>query len=146
MIDAHFHAKFAIKMLCQMLRGIHTSVLSARAAEGEHDISKTTLQVAAHMRISEAIHTLKKCDNLSVVFQETNHGLIQSRKILIRLIAAGVMCAAAIKHITAPIAARILGNAFVKREAEYSHYKFAPVVILRPGCGISVRRDNISLR
>ena len=104
MADTYLYAKLLMDMLCKMLGGIDTAMLTAGTAEREHQRRKATLDITPYMRIGQFVDTIQERKDFTVIFQETDHGLIQSRQLLIRLITAGVMRAAAIEHIPSPIA------------------------------------------
>ena len=63
--DAHLDAKFLVDMLCQVLGGIDAAMLTAGATETEHQRGETTLDITAHMGISQLIHGVEERQDLS---------------------------------------------------------------------------------
>ena len=61
MTNAHLNAEFLMDMLGQMLSTIDAAMLTARAAETEHERGEATLDVALHMGIGQLIHTVEEC-------------------------------------------------------------------------------------
>ena len=103
----HLNAIFLINMLGQMLCGIDRTVLSASTSETKHKRGKATLNITLYMVVSKLIYWFQKLDYLSVVFQKAYNRLIETCQFLIGLIAARIVCAAAIKDITTTVAAWI---------------------------------------
>ena len=91
MADAHLDTEFLMDMLCQMLGGIDGAMLTARTTEAEHERGKATLDVAAHMVVSQFIDGVEEGQNLAIVFQESDNGLIQTRQLLIGLVTTRVV-------------------------------------------------------
>ena len=59
--------EFLVDMLSQMLGRVDGAVLSARAAEAEHQRCKTAFHIALHMGIGQLIDVVEKTQNLAVV-------------------------------------------------------------------------------
>ena len=82
------------------------------------------------MGIGQLIDAVEESQNLAIVLEETNHGLVQSRQLLVRLVTARIVGGTAVEDIAAAIAALVLGNAFGKREAIDTHHQRALGIIL----------------
>ena len=123
MTDAHLDTKLLVDMLCQMLGGIHTAMLTTRTTEREHQRGKATLDIPSHMGIGEFIHRIEEGEDLTVVLQESDNGLIETRQFLIGFIAARIVCRTTIEHITATITTLVLGNSLAVREAEHLNHQ-----------------------
>ena len=76
MADTHLNAKLTMDMLGKMLGAVDTTVLTTCTTEGEHQRGEATLDVSAYMGIGKFIHTIKERQNLTVILQETDNGLI----------------------------------------------------------------------
>ena len=63
-------------MLGQMLGAIYAAVLSASAAEGEHQVCKSTADIALHMVLRQRIDMAEEGEYLAVVFQKLYHRLV----------------------------------------------------------------------
>ena len=113
-----FNTVLLVQVFGQMLGTIDRAVLSTRAAKGEHQIGKATLQVALYMSICQPIDTVEEGRDLAIVLQEFDDGSIQTRQLFIRFIASGVVRATAVKDITSAIAALILGDTTLEGEGE----------------------------
>ena len=109
--DAHLNAELIVDMLSEMLGGIDGTMLTTRTAEREHQRGKATLDISAHMGIGEFIDRIEEGQDLTIVFQESDHRLIESRQLFVRLITAGVMGATTVEDIAAAIATLILRDA-----------------------------------
>ena len=123
MTDTYLNAEFLVDMLRQMLGRIHTAMLTARTAETEHQRGEATLDVTTHMGIGQLIHRVEECQDLTIVLQESDHGLVEACQFLIRLITTGVVGATTVEHVTATVAALILRNPLGKGEAEHTHHQ-----------------------
>ena len=139
MAHSHLYAVFPVQVFGKMLSAINAAMLATGAAERKHQIGETALYVTLGMLVCQLIHAFEESQNLTIVFQETYHRLIQSCQFLVWLIPSRIVGAAAIKHITAAIAARILWNAFAIRKTEHANNKRTFAVILRE-CGGAVQR------
>ena len=104
MNEAHFDAKFPTEVLGQVLGRINASMLSASASKTEHEVCESTLDISRHMSISQTKYGFQKKRDLSVFFQKTNDGGIQSRQVLVVFIATGIVGATAIEHVSPTIA------------------------------------------
>ena len=116
--EVHDDTIFPMEMLRQVLGAIDGAVLSAGASEGEHQVGESPLEVAFYVGIRQAVDRIEECQDLAVVFQETYYLLVQACQLLVRLVAAGVVGAAAVEDITAPVARRVLGDATAVGEGE----------------------------
>ena len=85
------------------------------------------------MGIGQLIHRVEECQDLTIVLQESDHGLVEARQFLIRLITTRVVRATTVEHVTATVAALILRNPLGKGEAEHTHHQRALGIILREG-------------
>lgn len=117
MADMHLYAKLLMDMLGEMLGGVYTAVLTARATEAEHQRGEATLDVSVHMMVSEGIYMIEELEYLAVILQEADYRFVQAREFLVRLIASGIVGAAAVEYIAAAIARSVLGDALLVREA-----------------------------
>ena len=129
MADMYFDAIFVVDVVCQVFCAVDTPVLAACTAEGEHEVGKTTLNVALYVHVSQFVDIVEIGQNLTVVFQETDDGLVQSCEVFVRFIASRVACAAAVKDIAAAIATGVFGDSFVEAETVYTDYQRTLVVV-----------------
>ena len=120
-------------MLCQMLSGIHTAMLTARTTETEHQRGETTLDITVHVMIGKCIDMLQELENLTIILQESDDRFIQTRQFFIRLITTRIVSTSTIKDITATIARRIFRNTLFKGETIDSYYQRSLTVVLREG-------------
>ena len=119
--EADLNAEFLVEVLGQMLRAIDTAVLAARAAEGEHEAGESALQIACHVCVGQGIDALEEGEDFAIVLEEFYHGGIQSRQLLVGLVAAWVVRAAAVEHVASAVAALVGGDALLVAEAEDAH-------------------------
>ena len=108
--DAHLDAELVVDMLSEMLGRIDGTVLTTRTAEREHQRGKATLDISAHMGIGEFIDRIEEGQDFTVVLQESDDRLIESRQFLVGFISAWVMGATTVKDVASTIATLILGD------------------------------------
>lgn len=124
------NAEFLVQMFCQMLCRVDTAVLSACASEGEHKVGEAAVDVALHMSVCQLIDAIEKGEYLAIVFKEANNRLVQTRKLLIRLVATGVVRRATIEHVTTAIARLVGGYALAIGETENANTQRSFAVVL----------------
>lgn len=129
MTDTHLNTELLVDVLSQMLGGIDRTVLTSRTAKREHQRREASLDITAHMGVSEFIHRIEEGENLTVVLQKADDWLIKACQLLIRLVSAWVMGTAAIKDVAATIAALVFRNAFPIGETEHLDYQWALCII-----------------
>ena len=122
MANMHFYAKLLVDMLRKMLGRIYTAMLTARATETELQGGESSLDITTYMMVCQRIDMIQELQYLSIILQETDDRLVQSRQLLIWLISARVVGASTIEDITSSIAGWILWNAFLIRETEHSYH------------------------
>lgn len=127
MRQLHLHAIFLVQVMGQVLGTVHRTVLSASASEGEHEVGESAFEVTLHMGIGQLVDAVEECKYFSIVFQEVDHRLVEPCKFLVRLVAAGIVCAAAIEHVASTIATEVFGDAPLVAEAEDAHHQFVPL-------------------
>ena len=110
MTNAHLDTELLVDVLCQMLGGINGAMLTTRTTESEHQRGEAALDISAHMGIGQLIDRIEEGENLAIVLEESDHGLVETRQFLVGLITAGVVGRTAVKHIAATIAALVLGD------------------------------------
>lgn len=131
MANMHFYAKLLVDMLRKMLGRIYTAMLTARATETELQGGESSLDITTYMMVCQRIDMIQELQYLSIILQETDDRLVQSRQLLIWLISARVVGASTIEDITSSIAGWILWNAFLIRETEHSYHQRSLAIILR---------------
>ena len=114
MTNLHFYTKLPVNMFGKMLRRIYTAMLTACTSETEHQRGETTLHVAVYMMVGKCINMIQELQYLTIILQESDNRLIQTRQLLIRLVSARVMGTSAVEDITSTIARRILWNALTE--------------------------------
>ena len=87
------------------------------------------------MGIGKLIDGVEEGEDLTVVLQESDDRLVETRQFLIGFITARVMGASAVEHIAATVAALILGDALAIRKAEDLHHQRTLCIVLREGGG-----------
>ncbi len=65
-----------VKVFGKVLGAIYAAVLSASAAEGEHQVCKSAADIALHMVLSQWIDMAEEGEYLAVVFQKLYHRLV----------------------------------------------------------------------
>ena len=82
------------------------------------------------MIIGQFIHRVEECQYLAIILKKSYHRLVQTCQLFIRLVSAGVMRAAAVKHISTTVAALVLGYAVAIRKAVHLYYQRSLRIIL----------------
>ena len=129
--DAHLDAELLVDMLSEVLGGIDGTMLTTRTAKREHQRGKATLDISAHVGIGEFIDRIEEGQDFTVVLQESDDRLVESRQFLVGFISARVMGATAVKNITSTITTLILGDTLAVRETEDPHYQRTLGIVLR---------------
>src|SRR3712207_1519048 len=143
MTNTHFHAEFLMNMLCQMLRAVHTAVLTAGTSEGKHQAREASLHIAGHVMVGQLIYMIKEFKYFPIIFQETNHRLIQSGKLLVRLVTAGVMGASAVEYVATAISRLIGRQALAIGKAKDFHHQWPFTIVLGESRGAILRMGRI---
>lgn len=143
--DAYLDAKLLMDVLGQMLGGVDAAVLTAGAAEGEHQTGEATLDIATHMGIGELIDGVEEGEDLAVVLKEADDGFVESRQLLVRLITTGVVGGATVEHIAAAVAALVVGNALAIGEAEDLDHQRTLRIVFGEGGGTVLRMGFIGV-
>ncbi len=104
MTNMHFYTKLLVNMFGKMLGGIYTAMLTAGTSETEHQRGKATLHVAGYMMVGKCIDMLQELQYLTIILQESDNRLIQTRQFFIRLVSARVMGTSTVEDITSAIA------------------------------------------
>ena len=133
MADAHLDAKLVMDMLSQMLCRVDTAMLTTCAAEAEHERREATLDIAAHVSISQSIDGVEEGQYLTIVLEEADDGLIESCQLLIWLVTTRIVGRTTVEDIAATIAALVLWNTLGEREAEDANHQRSLSVVLREG-------------
>ena len=89
-------------------------MLTACAAKTEHQVGETALNITGHMSVCQLIHAVEECQYLSVVLQESDYRFIESSQFFVWFLAARVVGAAAVKHISTAVARLIFRNALAE--------------------------------
>ena len=116
--EVNTNTVFLVQVLSEVLCTIDGAVLTARAAEGEHEIGEAALQVTLNVVVSQAIDAIEKNGNLAVVLEEANNRSVQTCELLVRLVTTWVVCRSAVEDIASTIATLIFGNAAFIGEGE----------------------------
>ena len=130
MAHVHLDAEFVVYMLCQMLCRVDAAMLSAGAAEREHKVGKSAVDIALHMSVSQLVHAFEEGKNLAVVLKESYHWLVESGEFLVWLIASWIVSRATVEYIASAIARSVLRYALTVREAEHTHSQRTLAVVL----------------
>ena len=127
MAEPNFDTEFLVDVLGEMLRRIDGTMLTARATEREHQRSKTTLQIPLHVGIGEFVNAVEEGRDFAVIFEEANHGFVESGELFVGLVTPRIMRRAAVEDIAAAVAALVLGNAFFIGKTEDPNHEFSVV-------------------
>ena len=124
MDETHTDARiFLRKVMRHVLRTVDRSVLTAGAAEADHQAIEPTLHISLHMRIHNTICMLQEAEYLTVILKESDHRLITSGQFLVRLISSRIMNRPAVEHISAAVSCRIIRNSLLERETIHLDFK-----------------------
>ena len=121
MAHMHFDAEFLVYMLRKVLCRVDAAMLSAGASEAEHQVGESARDVALHVGICKLVDAIEEGEYLAVVLKESYYRFVETRELLVRLIASGVVGGAAVEHIAATVARLIGRDSLAIGEAEHAH-------------------------
>lgn len=105
---------FLFQMLCQMFGTIDGTMLTAGTAEGDLEVGEVAFDEALDMMIHKGIDGVQEGEDLAVLLEEVDDGLIESGEGLILLIFARVVGRTAVEDVTASVAGIIYGKTLLK--------------------------------
>ena len=94
----------AVQIFCKVLGTVNAAMLTACAAETEHEAGEATLYVARDMCLCQRVYVAEKVEYFSVLFEKVYYRLIQSCEFLVLFISSGIVAAATVEDISAAIA------------------------------------------
>ena len=95
-------------------------MLSAGTTEADRQVTESPFHVPFHGSVDQSIYMVEEMKYLPVFFEKSDYRFVQSGKRLISFLFSGVIPGTAVKDITAPIACRIVGNAFLISKTHHS--------------------------
>jgi hypothetical protein len=107
----YLNAELLMDMFGQMLGAIDGTVLTAGAAEAEHEGGEAALQVAGYVGIGELVDAVEEGDDFAVVLEESDDGLVETRQFLVGLVASGIVGGTAVEHVASAVARLVVGDA-----------------------------------
>ena len=108
--------KFLVQVGSEMFGTIDGAVLTAGTTEGDLEIGEIAFNEALHMMIDEGIDGLEEGEDLPILFEKIDDGLIETGHLFILIVFTGVMGGPAVKDITTSVSAFILRDASFKGE------------------------------
>ena len=121
MNQVHFHGIFRDEMLGEVLGTVGGAVLAAGAAEADLQVCEPAGKKTLDVRIDQGIDVVQEAEDLPVLLEELDDGLIQPRQLLEPLILPRIMHRPAIKYIPSPIPGCILRDTLLEGKTIYSH-------------------------
>ena len=94
-----FIGKVTGKMFCAVDR----AMLTARAAEADHETAESASAVGLHMWVHDTIDMFQETEHFSIVFKEFDYLSIPACKFFIRLVTSWIMDAAAVEDVAASV-------------------------------------------
>ena len=91
MTEDDFHAKLVVKVLCHALSTIDTAMLTTGTTERYHETRELTFDKSLCMEIDNWIDMFEETENLAVLLQEVDDGLIEPRQMLVLDVASGIV-------------------------------------------------------
>lgn len=113
MDNLYLNAKLLVEMLPQVLGTIDAAMLSAGAAETEHQMGKTALDITGRMLVGQSIDVVEKLQYLPVVFEKPDDRLIEAGEFFVGFVSSGIMGRPAVEDVSAAIARWVGGQPFV---------------------------------
>lgn len=107
---------FLVQVGSEMFGTIDGAVLPTGTTEGDLQIGKIAFDESLYMMINECIDGLEESEDLAILFEEIDDGLIQSGHLFVLIVFTGVMGRTAVKDITAAVAGLIRRDASFKGE------------------------------
>ena len=107
---------FVVQVLCQMFGTIDGTMLTAGTAERDLEVGEVAFDEALDMMVHQTIDGLQEREDLAVLFEEIDDGLVESGEGLVFVVLTGIMGSAAVEDIATAITGLIYGQALLKRE------------------------------
>ena len=107
---------FLVQVGSEMFGTIDGAVLPTGTTEGDLEVGEIPFDEALYMMIDECIDGLEESEDLAILFQKIDDGLIQSGHLFVLIVFTGVMGRTAVKDITASVAGLIRRDASFKGE------------------------------
>ena len=107
---------FFLEVLRQMFGTIDGTVLPSCTTEGDLEIVEVPFDEPLHMMVDEGIDGVEEGEDLAVLLEEVDDGLVKPREGLVGVVLTGVMGRSAIEDISASVAGGILRNRLFKGE------------------------------
>ena len=114
--NVNTYVVFLVQVLCQVLRTIDRAVLPAGTTERHLQVCEIALNIPLHMMINECIDGVEEGQNLTVLLQKIDDGLIQTGHLFVFFVPARVVSRTAVEDITASVSGFIYGKSLLKRE------------------------------
>jgi len=100
-------------MLSDPLRGVDRPVLSAGTPEGDHQVSKSSVDVALHVPVNEWVDIVEERGYLAILLQEFDDRFVQPVHVVVPFKFAGVVNGATVEHVSPPLPEVSLGIPFL---------------------------------
>src|SRR5260370_38596430 len=121
----HTHASPRAQPFCQLLRQTNRAMLSAGAAERNHQTLKSTPLIFAHAGIYQRHHAGQELMHAFLLIQIVDHRCISTRERLEALLSSWIWQAAAIENESAAMASFAFRQSAMKGEAHNPHRSVA---------------------
>ena len=108
MTEADLNTEPLVEVFGQMLGTIDAAVLPSRTAEGEHERGEASVEVSLYVKVGQPIDAVEESEYFSVLFQEIDDGTVEPSQLLVGGVTAGVVGRAAVEHVTASVARRVV--------------------------------------
>lgn len=107
---------FLVEVLSQMFGTIDGTMLTAGTAEGDLEVGEVALDETLDMMIHKGIDGVQEGEDLAVLLEEVDDGLIESGEGLVLLVFARVVGRTAVEDVTASVTGIVGRDAFFEGE------------------------------
>lgn len=86
-----FNVVFLVQVGSEMFGTIDGAVLPTGTTEGDLEVRKIPFDESLHMMIDECIDGLEESEDLAILFQKIDDGLIQSGHLFVLIVFTGIV-------------------------------------------------------
>ena len=121
-MDGYYvNSEFKFNMFRETFGAVDATVLSTCTSEGNHKVRESPFYEACYVMVGQIVYSIEEVKYFAVVFEEQFNGLVESRHVFIGFEFTGIRDCAAVEHVSAPVAGRIVGDAVLIGETKDSY-------------------------
>ncbi len=104
-VEHDFHGReFVVYVPGEVFGGVYRAVLSSGAAECDHQVGETSLDISLNVVVNQSVGVFEECGYLTVFLEEVDYGLVDSGEGFVPVVFSGVVHSPAVEHVSASVA------------------------------------------